>query len=216
MKEDLNKVSKALVAALANTNPCTAPVHAFFNELLMESWKKRIEEWLQTIEEKLRNIDESFIEKMKTNKDFASLFLSIQKEALLDYEEEKIPFYINVLKKSIEKEDVSNTKKKIFLNLLKESTHLHLLLLRALNHESKTFYDDSSYPKKYTDFFFSLNPEIKVSKELIQIVLLDLRNKSLVNLRNMEEELVFDPLSHTFHSEKRTTEWGQEFLDFIL
>ena len=120
---------------------------------------------------------------------------------------EAVEAYVNAAVNSILNEDITKTKIHIFLNILRDFTVAHIMLLEhilQLESEGKTSnepFEEGTFPNE-------------VTKELRDNLLEDLYYYKLVDIRNSEKRQ-FDLAITAKTFPKCVTKLGKEFLDFI-
>lgn len=126
---------------------------------------------------------------------------------MFDVEDDKVKNYVNATMNSILNEDITKTKIHIFLNILRDFTVSHIVLLKhilQLESEGKVsneVFDEGTFPNEIT-------------KELRDNLLEDLYYYKLVDTRNSEKRQ-FDLAITARTFPKYVTKIGKEFLDFI-
>lgn len=184
------------------------------NECFNSSAKMRQDEWMKTLAERIDKQDKAFAEKIRNTQNFASLFANAQNGALTDVESEKIALYANAFINAIKNEKMEDTKKHIFLNMLREFTTLHrkILIFFSENHTLKGGLQTSVGLEQRTlyDIYADIDPIFNSQKPLIKAVLKDLYSRDL---------LKSDGIDYYYSSsngiQKGITPLGQEFLAFI-
>lgn len=147
-KEEKKEIVKAF--ALAGLPLVLSPIGTALltlaNECFNSSAKIRQDEWIKSLVERIDKQDESFAKKIRNTQNFASLFANAQNGALTDMEEEKIGLYANAFINAIKNERMEDTKKHIFLNMLRDFTVLHIRILTDL----KAFEDEKIKGKTFS------------------------------------------------------------------
>lgn len=184
------------------------------NECFNSSAKTRQDEWMKTLAKQIDEQNEAFAEKIKNAQNFASLFANAQNGALTDIESGKVGLYANAFINAIKNENMEDTKKHIFLNMLREFTKLHIEILRFFSkrHSQKGEPQRQVYQNLRTnkDIISEIDPIFKENRELIPVILVDLKNRSFIQSDNI------DRFIDSFGTvEKQTTSFGDEFLAFI-
>lgn len=193
------QVAHALVETLASA---TFPVYNFFSNLAMIQWKLRREIWESEFTKRL-----DLLENIKSIPNSASIFASYFQASMFDVEDDKVKNYVNATMNSILNEDITKTKIHIFLNILRDFTVSHIVLLKhilQLESEGKVsneVFDEGTFPNEIT-------------KELRDNLLEDLYDYKLVDTRNSEKRQ-FDLAITARTFPKYVTKIGKEFLDFI-
>ena len=184
------------------------------NECFDSSAKIRQDEWMKTLAKRIDEQNESFAEKIKNAQNFASLFVNAQNGALTDIESDKVGLYANAFINAIKNENMEDTKKHIFLNMLREFTKLHIEILRffSTRHSQKGGFQKQVYQQSRAkwDILSEIDPIFKENRELIPVILVDLKNRSFIQSDNIDKFI--DSFGIV---EKQTTCFGDEFLIFI-
>lgn len=215
-KEEGKEIVKAFASAglpLVLT-PIGTALLTLANECFNSSAKMRQDEWMKTLAERIDKQDESFAEKIRNTQNFASLFANAQNGALTDVESDKIGLYANAFINAIKNERMEDTKKHIFLNMLRDFTKLHIDLLQffAEDRKPKGGFQTSVGLGQRTlyDICADINPVFNSGKPLINAVLRDLYSRALLKSDRI------DDYHSTFNGiQKGITPLGQEFLAFI-
>lgn len=194
------QIAHAIVETLASAT--IFPVYSFFSNLAMIQWKLRREVWETEITKRV-----DLLENIKNIPNSVSIFASYFQASMLDIEDDKVKNYVNAVINSILNEDITKTKIHIFLNILREFTVAHIMLLEhilQLEPEGKCpneVFEEGRFPNE-------------VTKELRDNLLEDLYHYKLVDTRNSEKrEVDIAITARTFP--KYVTKLGKEFLDFI-
>lgn len=214
------KEAKEIVKVLALSglplvlSPIGTALLTLANECFNSSAKTRQDEWMKTLAKRIDEQDEAFAEKIKNAQNFASLFANAQNGALTDIESGKVGLYANAFINAIKNENMEDTKKHIFLNMLREFTKLHIEILRFFSkrHSQKGGLQRQVYQHSRTnkDILSEIDPIFEVDREFIQVILVDLKNRSFIQSDNI------DRFIDSFVTvEKQTTSFGDEFLAFI-
>lgn len=223
-KDEILETLKSLAVAGL---PLVLPPHGvalltLANECFNSSGKLRQDKWNAEIASRIANLNAEMEQKIRETSNFASILASAQRGALEDMEEDKVALYANAVINAIKNEDIDNTKKHIFLNMLRDFTKLHIEILR--------FYSEIEEKIKVLrpGIHFSLaientenwyNTAYKCEPKLFQ-------NKTLCMVAY--EELVFHKLLkndgyvltdgcalNNNYPSKQTTQFADEFLAFI-
>lgn len=176
------------------------------NECFNSSAKMRQDEWMKTLAEQIDKQDKSFAEKIKNTQNFASLFVNAQNGALTDVESGKIGLYANAFINAIKNERMEDTKKHLFLNMLREFTSAHLKILHL-------FYDEPSTERFMTLHVVSNHVKIyeENNEDFIHSLLSDLMKKGLLT----EHPCGFsDGITYSVNK-PASSALGCEFLSFI-
>lgn len=215
----MNKVEgEEIVKALALAglplilSPVGTALLTLANECFNSSAKMRQDEWMKTLAERIDKQDKAFAEKIRNTQNFASLFANAQNGALTDVESEKIALYANAFINAIKNEKMEDTKKHIFLNMLREFTVLHIWILtnlKAFEYEKikgKTF----SVIDKRPSFLGYISDDIKKNVFFSSILKNFYDNGMIYANRRLDLTIGIDEIEPL-----ELTPLGQEFLAFI-
>lgn len=212
------KEAKEIVKVLALSglplvlSPIGTALLTLANECFNSSAKTRQDEWMKTLAKRIDEQDEAFAEKIKNAQNFASLFANAQNGALTDIESDKVGLYANAFINAIKNENMEDTKKHIFLNMLRDFTVLHIRILDSL----KQFEDEKINGRTFSAvdnkqaFFDNISPDIKNDVFFRPIIKTFYDNVLIYADRSVDSNIGLDEISPT-----RLTPLGQEFLLFI-
>ena len=214
----ITNVGAGVAKAIMHSNPITGFFQAIYDEYASRQWQQRRNKWEGIFEEKLQNIkDEIDLAKIENIPNFAQILLSAGQGAMSDIEEDKVALYVNAVVNSIKKEDIDDTKKHIFLNMLRDFTLLHITLLQTLsknldNGDFKNGFQMTIRDKSQTaeDIILARNIQLRKQKDILHIFTHDLYEKHL-----LQKEYPLQELASFGKVDKQTTDLGDEFLDFI-
>lgn len=215
MKKALTATGKAGLKTVADLNPVSSFFKNVYEEYTSFSAKERAEKVAKTFEDRLEKLEKEIgKQKIVETSNLASLFANARNGALTDIEEDKIGLYANAFINAIKNEKMDDTKKHIFLNMLREFTVLHIEILKffAEDHKQKTGFQSSVGLGMRTlyDIFADINPIFNSEKHLINAVLRDLYSRVL-----LKSDRIDDYHSDFGGIQKGITLLGQEFLSFI-
>lgn len=207
-KKEAKEIVKALTFSALSLvlSPIGTALLTLANECFNSSAKIRQEEWMEAIAKRIDEQDEAFAEKIRNTQNFASLFANAQNGALTDIEADKVGLYANAFINAIKNEKMEDTKKHIFLNMLREFTLAHLKILHL-------FYDESSTEKFMTIHIISnhINIYEKDNEDFIHSLVSDIIKKGLL----IEHQCGFvDGITYSINKPS-SSKLGKEFLDFI-
>ena len=219
MNDNIKIIGKAGALALLSQIPIASAFSTFVNEFVNSKWQERIELWQKEFIDRISNLDKKIERLIKQQKNFASILATAQQNALTEFEEEKIPLYVNSVINSIKSEKIDNTKIHIFINMLKDFTNLHLKVLNFLSNPPKEAWGFNgavqteifNKPKTILDLFKKENSNIN-DFSMINIITEDLYKKSLITIDSLNGNNSF---LHSGKFNKKTTHLGDEFLKFI-
>ncbi len=212
------KEAKEIVKVLALSglplvlSPIGTALLTLANECFNSSAKTRQDEWMKTLAKRIDEQNESFAEKIRNTQNFASLFANAQNGALTDIEADKVGLYANAFINAIKNEKMEDTKKHIFLNMLRDFTVLHIRILDSL----KQFEDEKINGRTFSavdnkpSFFDNISPDIKNDVFFRPIIKTFYDNVLIYADRSFDSNIGLYEISPT-----RLTPLGQEFLLFI-
>lgn len=214
----ITNVGAGVAKAIMHSNPITGFFQTIYDEYASRQWQQRRNKWEGIFEEKLQNIkDRIDLTKIENVPNFAQILLSAGQGAMSDIEEDKVALYVNAVVNSIKKEDIDDTKKHIFLNMLRDFTLLHITLLQTLsknldNGDFKNGFQMTIRDKSQTaeDIILERNIQLRKQKDILHIFTHDLYEKHL-----LQKEYPLQELASFGKVDKQTTDLGDEFLDFI-
>ena len=212
------KEAKEIVKVLALSglplvlSPIGTALLTLANECFNSSAKTRQDEWMKTLAKRIDEQNESFAEKIRNTQNFDSLFANAQNGALTDIEADKVGLYANAFINAIKNEKMEDTKKHIFLNMLRDFTVLHIRILDSL----KQFEDEKINGRTFSavdnkpSFFDNISPDIKNDVFFRPIIKTFYDNVLIYADRSFDSNIGLYEISPT-----RLTPLGQEFLLFI-
>ena len=170
---------------------------------------KRQEKWRGVLEERLTKL-ENTLEDIGNNELFTTALIKATELAMKTAREEKLACLANAVINSL-RPDLEEEKLIVFLNLLDKYTVSHIKIIYFFNNplrfdgiDCNTYMSGS--PKTP---LFSVYPEL--NNDLFKKIYDDLYVDGMVNTENLNITM-----SGRGMVDKRTTQLGKEFLDFIL
>lgn len=162
------------------------------NECFNSSGKLRQDKWNAEITSRIANMDKEIEQKIRETSNFASILASAQRGALEDMEEDKVALYANVVINSIKNESISDTKKHIFLNMLRDFTKLHIDTLKALSQQtSSTFaFGTNETFEIWKSYLKKRYPELLNDENVFDLVYAELVNLKMLNSNYVVYELL--------------------------
>ena len=215
------KIGKHIALAVLSQIPVVSAFSKFCEDFVLDGWQERIDLWKEEVVKRLAQLDAEMEQKIRETSNFASILASAQRGALEDMEEDKVSLYANAVINAIKNEDIDNTKKHIFLNMLRDFTKLHIEILRFYNEiEEKIkvlrpgihFSFAIGRPEKWYDIAYKCEPNLFQNKTLCMIAYEELVFRKL--LQNNGDVLT-DGTSFNICPAKQTTQFADEFLAFI-
>lgn len=223
-KEEGKEIVKAL--ALAGLPLVLTPIGTALltlaNECFNSSAKMRQDEWMETLAERIDKQEESFAEKIRNTQNFASLFANAQNGALTDIEADKIGLYANAFINAIKNERMEDTKKHIFLNMLRDFTKLHIEILKFYNEIEEKIkilrpgipfrFAIGERPERWYDIAYKWEPTLFQNKTLCTMAYEELVFRKLLKHNG---DVLTDGTALNICPAKQTTKFADEFLAFI-
>lgn len=193
-------------------------ISEFFSMVITPPLSKRRDEWIIAIHERLLKLEEKLedfsIENLKENDLFISVFLHATIIAMRTHQKEKIEALRNAVINTAISLPFEDNIQFIYLNLVERYTPLHLKLLKKM---------DDFYPKDVHKLLLhssgsfiksdisELMPELQNNPELSIKLERDLVNDGLI----YDERLPDEVINSKTNQSRRTTIFGQNFLEFI-
>lgn len=207
VKKALTAIGKAGLKTVADLDPVSSFFKNVYEEYTSFSAKERAEKVAKTFEDRLEKLEKEIgKQKIVETSNLASLFANAQNGALTDIESDKVGLYANAFINAIKNEKMEDTKKHIFLNMLREFSLAHLKILHL-------FYDNPSTERFMT--IHVISNHIKVYEEnnedFIHSLVSDIIKKGLL----IEHPCGFvDGITYSINKPSSSS-LGQEFLSFI-
>ncbi|WP_346854884.1 hypothetical protein [uncultured Draconibacterium sp.] len=180
--------------------------------------EKRRSEWMLEVGERLKMLEETkgiLLESLKENDTFIDIVIQTTQLANKTSEEEKIKIYQNVIFNSLENHNPELAEIQIFLHLVESFTVWHIKLLVLFDNPKKWLITNGiTPPELMMGSMFSVvdeaYPELKPKQKFCNLIWSDLYRAGLVNTDSLS-----GMMSGNGIYAKRTTEFGDKFLDFI-
>ena len=176
------KIGKNVALVVLSQIPVVSAFSKFCEDFVLDGWQERIDLWKEEVVKRLAQLDAEMEQKIRETSNFASILASAQRGALEDMEEDKVSLYANAVISAIKNEDIDNTKKHIFLNMLRDFTKLHIDILNALyqcqkdNNNYVTTSSRDTYVLQYLKENYS---ELAHDTTILKTILQDLENRYL-------------------------------------
>lgn len=223
------KIGKNVALAVLSQIPVVSAFSKFCEDFVLDDWQERIDLWKEEVVKRLAHLDAEMEQKIRETSNFASILASAQRGALEDMEEDKVTLYANAVINAIKNEDIDNTQKHIFLNILRKYSHAHIKILHFINNQEEVLKqhpdlinDDARYPfktyKKSNEALILYPSIINNFCKLIELDLhfWDLIVKELYNDHLIRVNTFWNSAEYKNRSDfKSATYIGQEFLAFI-
>lgn len=206
MSKEAKKIGKNVALALLSQVPFVSAFSKFCEDFVQDEWQERMDLWKEEVVKRLAQLDVEMEQKIRETSNFASILASAQRGALEDIEKDKVTLYANAVINAIKNENIDDTKKHIFLNILRDFTLWHIDVLKeiALSKGPKIFVRSNGiYSENH--ILSDLRTSFK-DKELLEAV-----------IKNLSENHLTYAVSDKFGSTEPTmiTDLGKEFLAFI-
>ena len=206
MNKDSKKIGKNIALAALSQIPVVSAFSKFIEDFVQDGWQERIYLWKEEVVKRLAQLDKEIEQKIRETSNFASILATAQRGALEDMEEDKVALYANAFINAIKNERMEDTKKHLFLNMLREFTSAHLKILHL-------FYDEPSTERFMTLHVVSNHVKIyeENNEDFIHSLLSDLMKKGLLT----EHPYGFsDGITYSINK-PASSALGCEFLAFI-
>lgn len=206
MDNNIKKIGKNGALAILSQIPIASAFGKFFEDFVQDNWQERINLWQNEVIKRLAKLDTEIEQKIRNTSNFASILATAQRGALGDIEQDKVSLYANGLINAIKDENINNTKKHLFLNMLRDFTIFHIQVLQDIS--------KSKGPKVYIrpDGIYSQN-------NLLSDLRMNFKDKELLEavIKNLSENHLTYAVSDRMGATEPTiiTDLGKEFLQFI-
>ena len=214
------KIGKNVALAVLSQIPVVSAFSKFCEDFVQDGWQERIDLWKEEVTKRLAQLNTEMEQKIRETSNFASILATAQRGALEDIEEDKVALYANAVINSIKNENIDDTKKHIFLNMLRDFTKLHIEMLkffRDIEEKVKAAHPDVMFsyainkPDSWYDVSYKCRPELFKDKALCLIAYDELVFYKL--LKNDGYTLTSGLLDA--YPANQTTPLAEEFLAFI-
>ena len=214
-KEDANhvllKVSTSLIPGVGE----------ILNYIFEDPAMKRRDDWIQSLADRIETLEKSNItlDDLKNNENFISAVFYASSIAVKTHSVDKHKRLLNALTNTALSTSIDETKQTIFLNLINEFTDLHALVLEFFHNpeEKVTELERTLNTEFYSGSFFLLLKEYykdkQINDELLEIVVNSLYSNKLITINN---ENIRTNMTKNGLLTKRTTNTGEEFINFIM
>lgn len=223
MSDEINKLKPEDVAhAMAKAGISSIPIVGalaaeLFGLLITPPLEKRRAEWMNRIASRLQELEnkgEFKIESLIGNEQFIDAVLQATSYALKTSEEEKIKAFQNAVINTATGDAPDKTKSQIFLNQLDNLTVWHIKILSYIDGPREWFKRSGKQLPNYTLGAISTGliaafPDLKEEEELLNVIWNDLIAAGFISKVNLNMTMGDGMFS------ERTTQFGNEFLNFI-
>ena len=223
VKKALTAIGKAGLKTVADLDPVSSFFKNVYEEYTSFSAKERAEKVAKTFEDRLEKLEKEIgKQKIVETPNLASLFANAQNGALTDIEEDKIGLYANAFINAIKNESIDDTKKHIFLNMLRDFTKLHIEILKFYNEIEEKIkilrpgipfrFAIGERPERWYDIAYKWEPTLFQNKTLCTIAYEELVFRKLLKHNG---DVLTDGTAFNICPAKQTTKFADEFLSFI-
>jgi hypothetical protein len=218
------KQASDYVLAVVRAGIAVIPFGGAVNELLpviiQPSLHTRMEQWFDlvghSLEDLLKRVEN--LEQITSNDNFIDVAIQASRIALTTTKQVKLEALKNVVINSAISTNFDQFKYKVFMCLLDQFDEYHILFLKLLYNPTLFFKSANIDVKKYfynvmpsLSFLIELAfPELKNNEQFCTLIWNDLFSKNLINTKDFYGTMPFDGIMA-----KRTTELGDDFLNFI-
>jgi len=220
-KKSCGDIAHGLVKGALGTIPVLgAPAAEIFGLIVSPPLEKRRIEWMNEIAEKLKELENSNrinIAELANDEHFIDVVLQSTTFALRTSQKEKKEAFKNAILNTAVKYPIDETKAQIFLNQLDKLTYWHIIILQFLKCPSDWLVEikktlSISTMMNFLSFIKEVFPELKNEDELIEIIWNDLK---IAGFHNSTDLNTLMSAGAWFDAKSRTTEFGNDFLDYI-
>ena len=199
---------KTLISAIPIGGPLAVNI---WDAVQNYSLKKRREKWQKMVEIRLSHIEKT-LEEVGENENFTSAIMKATETAIRTADSDKMTFLADAVANSLES-TLDESRIMIFLNLVDKYTAWHLKILHYFR--NPTAFEDVKMQKYYMgspeDPLLDHFPDLKEwSGQLIDKIVKDLYNDGMLDIASLH-----GTMSPSGMVASRTTELGNEFIDFI-
>lgn len=220
-KEELiDKVYKIMKAGVDSLIPGGAIATELLFDFIKMPYQKRSEEWQQAITDALIRIESNGVnlDELKNNEDFIDILLQAIPIGLKHSQKEKRAMLKNAIIHSAESSAPEISLQQTFLNCIDTFTIWHIKLLMLFTNPQKWFANAKKglpgmgMVGSVSGTLENAFPELKNNKGLVDYLWTDLYSKGFLS---SDRELLQAPMTSHGGIEKRTTQLGDQFLEFI-
>jgi hypothetical protein len=190
-----------------------------FNKVVTPPIEKRRDEWRQLVGERLQQLEEDGeidLAELVANEIFATTILQATQVAIRNHHEEKIEALRNAVINAALPNPPDESIQLMFLNLVDTFTVWHLRLLRLFQNPKGWFEENNKQAPSFSmtssiaALLTAAYPELSNQRRFYDLVVSELDAKGLSTASGTHVMM-----SATGAFEKRTTELGDKFLQFI-
>jgi len=200
-------VDSTVKASLSLIPILSGPASELFQKIITPPLEKRRITWLKNLSERISELENKGlkIEDLKNNQMFISVVMISTQSVIKNHQKEKIEALKNAVINTALKQNYEETKVFMFLSFIDSLSAMHLKILKLFQSPYSTR-TSGSLKNIIEDNVKELVGKKELSKQLWK----DLLSRGLVNT-----EGILTTMSENGLLEKRTTEFGDEFLRFI-
>jgi hypothetical protein len=194
------------------------PAAELFAFLIGDPASKRREEWMEKIAQRLEELEqitgEPIAEKLKNDESFVTTLMNASQLAIRNHQHEKIDALANAVMNAALGKFPDDTERSIMLNLIDRLTPSHLAVLALMRDPRK----NAAAMQRAANIsmgglglvIFAAFPALAGRKSLVELIWKDLIAAGLLGEVNLNVTMSGSGLL-----DRRTTEFGNAFLDFI-
>lgn len=186
-------------------------ITSVWDSVKSHSAQKRLDEWKEAIEVRLQNVEHS-LDEIGDNEIFTSTLIKATEVAIRTADLDKRTYLANAVYNSI---NVSAEESviMIYLNMLEEYTAWHLKILHYFQNPTSMIKAELNYcTGSAMQPLLSTFPEMADKKNLVKKIIDDMQADGLL----VKGSYIGTTMTAQGMVAKRTTEFGDEFLKFIL
>lgn len=190
-----------------------------FQTVILPPLEKRRQEWMEIVAQGLRELEEKqkcVVDELASNDAFIDTVMSASQAAIRNSQEEKREALENAVLNSALPNPPDESRQQMFVGLVDSLTVWHLRILRFFSDPARVFQSQGKQAPQYviagslSQLLTTAYPELKNERGFYDQIGKDLYTRGLLGTDGF----------HTVMSgrgvyEKRTTEMGEQFLNFI-
>lgn len=218
-KKTAGDLAHVMVKATLSAVPVVGgPAAELFAFLIGEPVSKRRDQWMTEIAERLRDLEERssepLIERLRDDAGFTTVLLNASNIAQRNHQEEKITALRNAVLNAALGKLPDDTERAIALGFVDRLTPTHIAILSVMRSPLTNPRVAARLENVMTDgltlVVFTALPELGGREELVQLMWRDLIDAGLLASVKLNGSM-----SKSGLGEKRTTSFGDRFLDFV-
>lgn len=190
-----------------------------FQKLIVPPLEKRRQAWMEAVAQGLRELEEKqgcVIDELASNDVFIDTVMSASQAAIRTSQEEKRKALKNAVLNSALPNPPDESRRQMFVGLVESLTVWHLRILRFFSDPARVFQDQGKQPPQYTiagslsQLLTTAYPELKNERGLYDQIGKELYARGLLGTDGFHTVM-----SGSGVYERRSTEMGEQFLNFI-